>query len=151
MPYAAVSDVRGLIPSVPIDAQSLPSEGTVQTWIADVERMLNVTLENSGFTVPVTGPNAIAVLKQMVSHAVAAMVLRARPNPETDPETFQRWYDARIKALRDPADPFDLPSDAVRTAGTVVKDTGGLLRVRSSMRQAILDDDDLRITRDQVF
>lgn len=149
MPYTQVSDVKGLIPYVPINAQSQPNEGDVATWIGDVERALNVILKNLGFEVPVTGPDAVKVLRDNVAHAIAARVLRSRPNPESDPENFQRRYDAFVKALGDSRDNFDLPDDAVRVEAVVVKDSGRILRTSA---RAISDlDDEPRVSRDQVF
>ncbi len=114
MPYAQVSDVRGLAPHVPINAQSQPSEGEVSQWLKDVEKNLNAVLSSLGYETPIVGPESLAVLKLPLANAVMALVMRARPNPESDPEAFQRQYDRFVTALKDPRDEFELPADAVR-------------------------------------
>lgn len=146
MAYAALSDVKALAPAVPITATSQPSEGSVLAWIADVERAFNASLKGIGYQTPVTGPESVAILKLIVAHAVMAMVMRARPNPEQDPENFQRRYDAFLKALRDPNDPFELPDDAIQL-DTPIK--GSTLRVSSNLKD-LLEDDRL-ISRNMKF
>jgi hypothetical protein len=152
MPYASVSDVRSLAPHVPITRESQPSEGTVAQWIADIESTLNATLVTFGYPTPLvaldgkTTTAAVTVLKDAVSHAVMARVMRARPNPEQDPENFQKRYDAVIKSLRDPNDPFVLP-DVVTTAEVVMKESS--IRVLSNLRDLL--DEPARIGRNQVF
>jgi hypothetical protein len=146
--YASLSDVRALAPYVPISAASQPTEGQVQGWISDTENIVDAALGNLGFEVPITGPKSVAIVKLLIANAVMAMVMRARPNPESDPALFQAWFDQRMKALRDPADPFDLP-DAVHV-DTVIK-TGDVLRVSSNFRDLALDDSLVKITRDIKF
>lgn len=139
MPYAQVSDVRSLAPHVPITNSSQPSEGDVSRWIADVERNLESTLKNVGYEVPVLGPNARAVLRLPVASAVMAMVMRARPNPETDPAQFQSQYDAFLRSLIDPRNPYELPEDAVRVDAPV-KDRGVQLRSSAELMDAAIND-----------
>jgi hypothetical protein len=153
MPYAQVSNVRDLAPHVPINDQSQPSQGVVQTWISDVESTLNATLAAYGYTIPLvaktgkTTDAAIRVLRQMVANAVMAMVMRARPNPETDPENFQRRYDAILKQLREPSDPFELP-DVEITGEAAIKESP--TRISSNLKElAALEPE--RVNRFQVF
>lgn len=152
MPYAAVSDVRALAPYVPITPTSQPNQDTVASWIGDVESMLNSTLTAIGYPVPLVAlpgkstAGALTILKQMVAHAVMAMVMRARPNPEQDPANFQKYFDNLLKALRDPREAFILP-DVVTSEELVLKESP--IRVSSNLT------DDLslppRVSRDQVF
>lgn len=152
MPYAAVSDVHALAPFVPINAQSQPSEGQVSRWIADVESTLNTTLTLMGYPVPLQAmpgkstTAAITILRQMVSNAVMAMVLRGRPQPETDPEAFQKRYDAVLKQLRDPDDSFMLP-DVVTTGQAISKESP--VGVLSNLRDLL--ESEPRIGRNTVF
>ena len=152
MPYAQISDVRGLIPHVNITRDSQPSEGTVQTWISEVETMLNANLRAMGYAIPLTAQEgkttsaAVTMLKHAVTHAVAAMILRSRPNPESDPNNFQSRYDAFMKALRDPKDPTELP-DVVITGEATVK--APVVRVSSNLRDLL--DEDAHVRRNQVF
>ena len=152
MPYASISDVRNLAPAVPITRESQPSEGTVQQWITDVEIMLNTNLAAMGYVIPFvakpgkTVDGATTILKQTVAHAVMAMVMRARPNPEQDPENFQRRYDAVLKALRDPNDVFELPDIEVTSEATI-KDS--VVRVQSNLKDLLWEP--ASVSRDQVF
>lgn len=152
MPYAAVSDVHALAPFVPINAQSQPSEGIVSRWIADVESTLNAKLVAMGYPIPLqplpgkTSATAITILRQMVSNAVMAMVLRSRPQPETDPEAFQKQYDAVLKQLRDPDDSFILP-DVVTTGEAISKESP--VAVLSNLKDLL--DNEPRIGRNTVF
>jgi len=149
MPYAQTSDVRGLIPHVQISTDSLPSEGTVAGWIADAEAILDAILASIGYAIPVTGPNAVRVIKTYIAAAVAAMVTRTIPDSPYDPEGFQKRYDEWIAALRKPfgIGGILLPDDAVRV--TVVVDTGAVIRFSSSALDEL--EDEPRVSRDQVF
>ena len=153
MPYAAVSDVKNLAPFVPITAQSHPSEGIVGQWIADAERTINTVLARLGYTIPLMAlpgkstADASAYLKQLIANQVMAMVLRGRPNPEQDPENFQKRADAMLKAITDPQNPYSLPDVEVTTQSTVKRSPMGV----SSNLVDLLDESPSRINRDQVF
>jgi hypothetical protein len=153
MPYASVSDVQGLIPFVPISRESKPSEGIIQQWIGDVEVSVDTALAALGYQIPLvaeegkTTDAARRLLKDVIAHAIAARVLRSRPNPEQDPENFQKRWDAFWKALRDPADIFELP-DLIMTSEAIVKESA--TRVSSNLKE-LLDEDPMRIHRTQVF
>jgi len=152
MPYASISDVRNLAPAVPITRDSQPSEGTVQQWITDIEITLNTSLVAMGYVIPLvalegkTTDAARTILKLTVAHAVMAMVMRARPNPEQDPENFQKRYDAILKALRDPHDVFALP-DILVTSELAIKDS--VARVQSNLKELLWEP--ASVSRDQVF
>jgi hypothetical protein len=148
MPYAQVSDVRGLAPHVPINQQSQPSEGDVSRWLADIERNLEATLKSIGYQTPITGTEARAVLRLPVANAGMAMVMRARPNPEQDPENFQRQYDNFIRSLIDPRNPYQLPDDAIRVDAPV-KSEGGFRASREWLDDA--RDDNVNVRRNMKF
>lgn len=148
MPYVTVSDVRKLIPNVPINATSQPSEGAVAEWITDTERVLDALFSSTGYVTPLTGIVSRTITKDLVTNRIAARVLRSRPNPEQDPETFQRQYEQDLKRLRDPGDPFDL-TDAEHTPDAVVKNLGP--RFSSNLRELLLEEERPRINRDQIF
>jgi hypothetical protein len=145
MPYTSVQDVRDLAPHVPINANSVPSEGAVLRWIAELEGTLNEEITASGFTTPLVNPINVAWAKQIVAHRAMARVMRSRPNPETDPENFQRWADAQIKRLREPKDAFTLRGEVVIDG--VVKESS--LRVSSNLRDLL--DEGQHATRDMIF
>lgn len=148
MPYAQISDVRSLAPHVPINAQSQPSDGDVSTWLQDLERNLDTTLNSIGYDVPIVGPIAKAVLRLPLANAAMAMVMRARPNPESDPEAFQKQYDAFIRSLIDPKNPYELPADAVKHDAPVKSSSG----FRSSPELLdIARDDEIGVRRNMKF
>lgn len=131
MPYASVQDVRDLAPHVPINNDTIPSEGTVSRWIGDTERMTDATIEGIGYATPITGETSRAIMKTIVAHAVMARVMRSRPNPESDPAGFQAISDTLLKRLRDPNDPLEL-TDAVKTDAPRKDD---VLKVSSNLRE----------------
>lgn len=150
--YTTVSDVQNTIPYVPITRESKPSEGTVQQWINETESTLNSALVGLGYVVPLvpvagkTTDAAITILRTAVRHAVAAMVLRARPNPESDPALLQARYDSIMKQLTNPQDPFELP-DVEETQLEIVKTSP--MRVLSNLTDALQET--ARISRDTKF
>ncbi len=146
--YVSVSDVRQVAPYVPISRDSNPSEGTIATWVDDEETILNSTLAKMGYTTPITGPKSLVVVRKIVSHIVMARIMRARPNPESDPKEFQNTADALMKRLTDPEDPFDL-EDAVKDPGVAVLKSS-TIRVSSNLTD-LLDEDPMRIHRNQIF
>lgn len=153
MPYAQLSDVRGLIPQVSIDAQSKPNEGQVAGFIADVENMVNAILANIGYATPVTAPASVSLLRVLVAHGAAARTLRARAAGQNTPADIQGARDlelhftSRMKALQDPADPFSL-TDAVKNSEP--KPDQFASRISSNFSD-LWDDTDDRLTRDRVF
>jgi hypothetical protein len=146
--YATVSDVRSLAPHVPINASSQPSEGTVQTWLADFERVIDALFASMGYTVPLTGTVGRTIAKDIITHAVMARVMRSRPNPETDPKLFQDYVDLQLKRLRDPRDTFDLFGET-KSGDSVLKESP--VRFSSNLRDLMLEEDRPRINRDQIF
>jgi hypothetical protein len=150
--YTTVSDVQSTIPYVPITRESKPSEGVVQQWIIETESTLNTALAGLGYRIPLvaqagkTTEAAITILRTAVRHAVAAMVLRARPNPESDPALLQARYDSILKMLRDPQDPFALP-DVEETQQEVLKTSP--LRVLSNLSDDLQET--ARISRKTLF
>lgn len=148
MPYAQVSDVRSVAPHVPISAQSQPSEADVNDFLRDLELNLNATLASIGYQVPITGPNARAVLRLPLANAAMAMVMRSRPNPESDPEGFQRVYDRFVKSLTDTRDPYQLPDDAIRLDAPIKSESN--MRIASELREMAIDDT-INVRRNMKF
>lgn len=147
--YTSVSDVQALAPFVPINNESKPSAASVAAWISDTERTVETSLAGLGYTTPITGAVSTAIVKGIIANTVMAMVLRGRPNPEQDPENFQRRADAIMKALRDPNDPLTL-IDAVSIDAIVKGDR--MPRVSSNFRDIAADPDTLiKVTRDMKF
>jgi hypothetical protein len=133
MPYATLDDVRNLAPQIPISATSKPSDAQVDGFIASLERIVNASLANLGYVVPVTADESVAILRDMVSQGALARTLRARAigtrNPADDQGAAdaQKEFDTRLKALGSSRDPFELP-DAERT-DAISKDRADMTRV----------------------
>jgi hypothetical protein len=153
MAYATVDDVQALAPHLPaFSPASKPSVTQVQGFISDIERGLNATLGNLGYVTPVVGPNAIAVLKDVVAHGALARVMRARAYGSNNPgdleaaKQAQAIYDGRVKALGSSSDPFELPADAVRGTDALQKDRAGVTAVYVNPNPSTS-----RVSRDMVF
>lgn len=147
--YTSTSDVKALAPHVPITNASTPSEGSVAQWIGEIELMYDAQFRTLGFKSPLTGPNSRSIAKQIIAHAVMARIMRSRPNPEQDPENFQRWADQRMKELRDPDSSLDFDAEDKVDAAIKLESE---IKVSSSFRDISLDPDtSIRVTRDLKF
>lgn len=150
MPYAQPSDVQALAPHVPIDARSTPNSGQVMDWIRDLSAFVDIVVEGLGFTIPVTAPRSLAVLRELVATGVMAKVMRSRPNPEQDPKQFQDRFDSMLKSLKDPADPLTLP-DAGR-GDLNIKTPSNPIRSNIGRYDGVDDDAPVgQITRGTIF
>jgi hypothetical protein len=147
MPYATLQDVKVLAPNVMINAQSKPSSGTVAEWLGDTDRLVDAILKGIGYETPITGATSLSIVRQIVAHMVMARVMRSRPNPEVDPETFQRWANDIIGRIKSPSDPLTL-GDAV-AVDVVLKDAG--VRVSSNLKDLSLEDPQPFARRDMQF
>ncbi|HYE86257.1 MAG TPA: hypothetical protein VEA16_07870 [Vicinamibacterales bacterium] len=129
MAYCVVSDIVALAPGVEITNTSKPTAGQVVTMIADLERELNAQLTRLGYSTPIvqaTSPLAFQVVKHKLAHAALAQVLRARAYGSSSPreqgaDDAQKVFDSWLKALKEPNDPTELPSDATRTSEVASK------------------------------
>lgn len=155
--YAQVSDIRGLAPSIAINASTKPTEGDAQDYLNRVEQEVDAILANLGYVTPVaaTATASRLLLKDLVATGALAKVLRARGLGvdasllEVARDTEKNYRD-RLKALKTADDPFDLP-DAELTAGAAVKTPD---ERSSSFAEEHFDDFDLeapRVTRAQGF
>lgn len=160
MAYCVVSDIVALAPGVEISNTSKPSAGQVTTIIADLERELNAQLTRLGYVAPVvqaTSPLAFQVLKNKLGHAVLAQVLRARAYGSSSPkdqgaDDAQKVYDGWLKALKDPNDPTELPSDATRTSEIAEKVAADQTRSHvTGLTSSEFDIDAPAVTMRQVF
>ncbi len=152
MAYATVEDVQDKAPQLPAFTPSTkPSYTQVQGFVDDCERVVNASLANLGYVVPVTGTESVAILKDLVAHAALAKALRARGYGTNNPGDLagaaaaQAYYDGKMKALGSDADPFELP-DAPRGADVVEKH-----RAEISFRGESATADASRIDRDMAF
>lgn len=123
MAYVTLVDVKAAAPQIEFSGFTRPTEDDVNRWIAEVEGGLNAQLVNLGYVLPFNttdNPLSIAILRDMVVHAVIARVLTARLWGVSDNvdgsgwKTAQAYYDQRLTWLIDPTHPFELP-DASQT------------------------------------
>jgi hypothetical protein len=155
--YAQVSDVKALAPNIAINANTTPNEGQVQAFLDKVEAELNAIFGTIGFDpVPIAAEatESRILLKDLTAHGALAHLLRARAfgtdSSLLDAATAaQRYYDSRIKALKDPDDPFTLP-DATQSNGILKSpiDRSGSF---ADEGYSDFEVDAPRITRAQVF
>lgn len=160
MAYSQVSDVVAVAPGIEITNTSKPSAGQVTTMIADLERELNAQLTRLGYVTPVaqaTSPLAVQVIKRKVAYGVLADVLRARAFGSSNPkdqgaDDAQKVYDKWLAALKNPNDPTELPSDALRTDEGIEK--AAAHQTRSHATDFSADEFDISrpaVTMRQVF
>lgn len=128
MAYATIDNIRDRAPQIPITGTSKPDEETVIEWIDEQEKELDAFLETVGYVTPVTGEQSVAILRDMMVQKMIALILRARLYGIGDVNgsgaiEAEKFYDARIKWLKDPTDPFVLP-DAEMNGNQPV--TGGV-------------------------
>lgn len=157
--YCTVLDVNALAPQVPFSATSKPSESQVASFIEDIALEMDASLSNVGYTVPVVaGVKSLALLRRMCAYGALGLSQAARDTgvntaiSASGREVENLWsqkYTARMKALTNPQDPFELP-DAPRTSQQLEKQGENVLR---SSVQSVDDDNWLTptVTREQVL
>ena len=150
--YATVDQVRSRLPQVKINASSRPSETEVQDFIDQVSAELDVALANVSFTVPITSPLSLSIVRDMVVNEVASKVLNSQFGGVRNPDdlgamNFHGAYVEKFRALMNPNHPFTLP-DAERS-DPVLKNEAEMSSVYSG--SFAVDDDYRTVTRNQVF
>jgi len=133
--YCTISDVNNLIPQFPFTSTTTPTQTQVAGFITDVSTIINASIANLGYVVPVpvnTAPLSAIILRRMTSSGALGMALQVRITAVAPDQTignnvwtlrFEKW----LTALKDNTDPFELP-DAPRTGKQVVKPLGELQR-----------------------
>lgn len=149
MAYAELSDVLNDAPNIKLGVSTKPSLAQAETLTAEVNNEVDVILAGLGYTVPVTGPQSVALLKKIVISGAIAKILKAMFFGVRDPNDVGandawREYQGQLKALIDPNNPFGLPD-----AQTNIQ----VQKVTSEMGYYIQSESDqaFRPTRDQVF
>lgn len=155
--YAQVSDVRGLAPSVPINASTNPSEGQVQIWLDLIDTELDAILGNLGYVTPVASdkPKSRVMLKDLAATGALAKVLRARAfgvdSGLIDQATAaEKIYRDQLKALKSAGDPYALP-DAQLTDEAVVKSPSEQAGSHADETYSDFDLEKPRVTRAQAW
>lgn len=146
--YATLDDLNRLVSQVPFSATSKPTEAAVTQFIDDIAVEMDASLANVGYVVPVvSGPLALQLLRRICTYGALGLAQAARDTGVTTAvnargqEVENLWsqkYTARMKALTNPQDPFELP-DAPRTSEQLLKQGEQVLR---SMADGITDDVD---------
>lgn len=137
MAYATLATLKPLAPHITFTATSKPTADDVEGFLADVERFVNASLVTLGYVVPVTGPESVKLLGDMVAHGALARALRSRAfatNNAADTQgaaLAQGVFDRQLKALGTAKEPFILP-DAARTGAVVEKERAALSRLGGS-------------------
>ena len=126
MAYATITDVGNRMPQFALSANSKPTEASGQVFLDDTHAHLDGCLSNIGYVVPITGPNSLAQVREIVCQGTIAKILYARAAAVgTDAsvasaERAQKTYEALIAALADPNNPAEL-IDAERTDDAIDK------------------------------
>lgn len=144
--YCAIGDVNAMVPQAPFSTTSKPTATDVTAWIDEIALEMDASLGNVGYAVPVAaGPKALTLLRRICAYGVLGLAQAARDTGVTTAvnaagkEVENIWsqrYRARMKALCDPQDPFELP-DAQRTNEQLQKQPDNVLR---SFVQGVTDD-----------
>lgn len=145
--YCTVDDVNNLTPQVPFTATSKPPQATVNGFIDDIAREMDASMSNIGYVVPVvSGEKALQLLRRICAYGALGLAQAVRHtgiNTATDSGKTERdniWtlqYRARMKALCNPQDPFELP-DAPRSGEQLIKQPD---QVFSSFVQTVPSED----------
>lgn len=133
--YATISDVNMLCGQSPFTAASVPSQTQVEQFLTDISTLINASIGNLGYWVPVdvvAAPLSGVLLKRICSAGAAGMALQVRmtavsPEQANQENVWTTRYEKWMKALCDNKNPFELP-DAQRTGLAVVKPLGKLQR-----------------------
>lgn len=131
MAYATISDVNALVPQVPFTAQSTPSQAMVEQFLTDITTILNASLGNLGYTVPVNvvaSPLSGILLKRICSWGAAGLALQVRQSSVQSDDAvgdnvWTKRFDKYLDMLQDNRKPFELP-DAPRTGKEIIKPLG---------------------------
>jgi len=97
--YAAATDVQMLLETVSgtgltLSTASKPTLAQAEGFIDQVAAEVNAVLKAAGYSVPVTGPNDLYMLKRYVSQKAAAMTYHAAYGGFGDvPARVQQWED----------------------------------------------------------
>lgn len=127
--YCTINDVNALVPQSPFTAQTVPNQTQVEAFIASVSLRIDATLNNIGYVTPVvSGPKAVALLREACAWAVLGLSSQARltavaPDQSMGTSVWTKMYDRWIDELASNRNPFELP-DAPRTGLAVIKPIG---------------------------
>ena len=151
-PYASLADVLGEAPQLKITEATKPSIVQAEAIVTSINGQVDSILAGLGFTIPVTGPKSIEVLKGIVIQGSLAQILKAmfygvrNPN-DVGANDAWREFQGRLKALKDPNNPLSLPDAALGQQGDKTR-----LDFSSDVIDNLSDStENWRPTRSQVF
>lgn len=134
MAYANISDVNVLVPQSPFTATTTPTQAMVEQFLIDISAIIDASLGNLGYTVPVpvaSAPQSKIILTRLCSSGALGMALQVRltaiaPDQALVNNVWTMRFEKWLTALKDNTDPFELP-DAPRTSKQVIKPVGELM------------------------
>jgi hypothetical protein len=90
MPYHTVADVQSLMRAgeITIGAGTKPNTTTVETWIEEVEALVNARLSRR-YAVPVTGTESVKLLRAICAAITAARVWGVAQSTTVADRTYQ--------------------------------------------------------------
>ena len=80
MSYCTITDVTSLVPQFPFTSQTTPTQAQVQQFIIDISTIIDATLGNMGYLVPVplTATKSQIILSRMCSSGALGLALQVR-------------------------------------------------------------------------
>ncbi|NOS67911.1 MAG: hypothetical protein HOO67_06160 [Candidatus Peribacteraceae bacterium] len=145
MAYAVAADVAKLLPGMTFSDTTKVTTADLTEILSQVEAMVDAALQNI-YTVPITGSAALKVVKMLVTHKAAAMVIertdqqgdKVHPKAAAWNKTFTDWLDLLEKETVRLTDAPIVNTQAERCISTGALDSDGNERLPS-------------FTMDQVF
>ena len=109
-------------PQLTITATSKPNTTQAQALLDKINARVDSFLNGAGYRVPITGPQSVTILKEIVISGAIAQILKAMYFGIRNPDEIganQAWreFQDRLKAIADPNDPTRLPDAALDQQG----------------------------------
>lgn len=145
--YCTLDDVNQLVPQAPYSDTSKPNQAVVLKLIDQVANLMDASMANIGYVTPVvSGTVSLEMLRLACAMGTVGLCQQIRDtgvrtavtdSGATVTNIWTQQFDAWIKRLISPEDPFELP-DAPRTTQQLQKQ--GDLLVRSFVQSIPADD-----------
>lgn len=154
--YCTISDVNALVPQSPFTSTTVPTQAQVEQFIVDISTIIDATLGNLGYTVPIpvaSAPQTKIILTRLTASGALGLALQVRltavsPDSALTNNVWTLRFEKWLTALKDNTDPFELP-DAPRTGKQVIKPIGELMQnpMNNSVDSGLASDQSNYLTR----
>ena len=99
MAYCSVGNVTNGFKRIPLDDDSHPSMDEVTTFCDEISLEMDAQIQTKGISVPVTGTDAVKVLRDTALNGVIAKMLRAVDMEVDAAKMYQQLYDSKMKKM----------------------------------------------------